>query len=124
MPIRDTGSSGSDADTLAHALAYPFDITNHSVTLREGEAAAFTRADTAGRHPVLAYGSNQSPARLNEKFAPDQVVPVERAWLANHDVVYSAHMAGYGSIPATLRYVPGTCVALAVTWLDDAQIAP
>ena len=57
------------------------------------------------RTAVLAYGSNASPAGLGWKF-PDErsaVVPLIRGKLRGVDVVYSSHIAVYGSVPATLQ---------------------
>jgi hypothetical protein len=109
---------------LARAAGYPYDITAHSFTFIDGEARPFDRAHTQGRLPVVGYGSNQSPIRLRQKYGTDHApIPVQRAWLADHDVVFSAHISGYGSVPAALRYAPGTRVAVAVTWLSEAELA-
>jgi hypothetical protein len=108
---------------LIRAVGYPYDITAHSFTFIDGEAAPFDAAHTAGRRPVIGYGSNQSPLRLRQKYGTDHApIPVQRAWLADHDVVFSAHFSSYGSLPAALRHVPGTRVAVAVNWLSDAEL--
>ena len=109
---------------MIRAVGYPYDITTDSFTFIDGEAAPFDAAHTAGRRPVIGYGSNQSPLRLRQKYGTDHApIPVQRAWLDDHDVVYSAHFSSYGSLPAALRHVPGTRVAVAVTWLSDAELA-
>ena len=73
---------------------------------------------------MIGYGSNQSPLRLRQKYGTDHApIPVQRAWLDDHDVVFSAHFSSYGSLPAALRHVPGTRVAVAVNWLSDAELA-
>ncbi len=79
----------------------------------------------AERVAMLAYGSNAAPAQLARKFAdlPGTVIPVLRAELADHDVVYSAHFSRYGAIPATLAVSPGTMLATAVAYLTVAQLA-
>jgi hypothetical protein len=108
---------------LARAAGYPYDITAHSFSFVGGAAQPFDRAHTRGRVPVIGYGSNQSPLRLRQKYGDDHApIAVQRAWLADHDVVYSAHFSSYGSLPAALRHVPGTRVAVAVTWLGDADL--
>jgi len=108
---------------LVRAIGYPYDITAHSFTFVDGEAAPFDAAHTAGRRPVIGYGSNQSPLRLRQKYGTDHApIPVQRAWLTDHDVVFSAHFSSYGSLPAALRHVPGTRVAVAVNWLSDAEL--
>lgn len=109
---------------LINAAGYPYDITGHSFTFVGGAAVEFDPALTEGRRPVIGYGSNQSPARLRQKYGTDHApIPVQRAWLNDHDVVFSAHFASYGSLPAALRHVPGTRVAVAVNWLDDIHLA-
>ncbi len=81
--------------------------------------------DVSGRRPVLAVGSNQSPEQLIRKFNGSNLgpIPVIRARLKDFDIVYSPHVASYGSIPATLRHSPGTRVTLFVNWLTPAQVA-
>lgn len=108
---------------LVRAAGYPYDITAHSFTFVHGAEAAFDPALREGRRPVIGYGSNQSPQRLRQKYGTDhEPIPVQRAWLSDHDVVYSAHFSSYGSLPAALRHVPGTRVAVAVNWLSDAEL--
>jgi hypothetical protein len=108
---------------LKRAAGYPYDITPTSFTFIEGAAAPFDPALTRGRYPVIGYGSNQSPQRLRQKYGTAHApIPVQRGWLADHDVVYSAHFASYGSLPAALRHVEGTSVSVAVNWLDDEQL--
>ncbi len=109
---------------LRRAAGYPYDITQTSFTFVDGEAAPFDPALTKGRHPVIGYGSNQSPQRLRQKYGTaHSPIPVQRGRLADHDVVYSAHFSSYGSLPAALRHVAGTTVSVAVNWLDDEQLA-
>jgi len=102
---------------LGHSSGRTPDRT--SAALREGHPAL-----TEGRTPVIGYGSNQSPEQLRRKYGANvSPIPVQRAWLDDHDVVYAAHFASYGSLPAALRHTPGTRVAVAVNWLDNAQLA-
>ena len=78
------------------------------------------------RTAVLGYGSNATPEQLARKFHDtlgETVIPVLRARLADHDVVYSAHFARYGSIAATLAVSPGTTVDVAVLYLGPAELA-
>ena len=73
---------------------------------------------------MLAYGSNASPAGLGWKF-PDErgaVVPLVRGSMRDLDVVYSSHIAVYGSVPATLQSSNGTEVETFVALLTDAQL--
>jgi hypothetical protein len=109
---------------LVRAAGYPYDITAHSFTFVAGAEAPFDPRLTEGRKPVIGYGSNQSPLRLRQKYGTDHApIPVQRGWLADHDVVFSAHFSNYGSLPAALRHVPGTRVAVAVNWLSDIELA-
>lgn len=109
---------------LVRARDYPYAFPRESFTYRNGAAAPFDPSLKAGRTPVLAFGSNQSPERLRQKFgtADGHVIPVERGHLRNFDVVYSAHITSYGAVPAMLQVCDGATVALAVTWLDDRQL--
>lgn len=111
-------------DRLARALGYPYGTPVDSYTLRGGRVSAFEADEVAGRTAVIAYGSNRAPEQLRRKFpGSETVLPVQRAWLDDHDVVYSAHLTAYGSVPAALRAHPGCRVAVAVTWLDEGQLA-
>jgi len=109
---------------LARARGYPYSIPARSFVYRDRGAGEFDAALTRGRTPVLAIGSNQSPERLAQKFGHDasHVIPVQRARLEDFDVVYSAHVTGYGAVPAMLQVAEGAAVSVAVTWLDDAQL--
>lgn len=115
------------SDSVRHALSYPFEIPSRSYVVTGGHYEELPDGaplpDVAGRRPVLALGSNQSPHQLIRKFKDRDLgpIPVVRGRLHDFDVVYSAHVAAYGSIPATLRHCPRVVVTLFVTWLDAAQ---
>lgn len=111
---------------IVHAKAYPFAILDHSFMLKGGEVTPLPAGTDhrVGRTPIVATGSNRSYEQLSRKFGDDpDGVPTERAWLADFDVVYAAHITRYGSIPATLQHVTGMRVHLAVNWLTDRQLA-
>ncbi|MCH7550415.1 MAG: hypothetical protein IIA35_01745 [Proteobacteria bacterium] len=116
-------------DTLRRALSYPYEIPANSYIVYGGEHQELSPCapmpDVSGRRPVLAVGSNQSPEQLIRKFNGSDLgpIPVIRARLKDFDIVYSPHVASYGSIPATLRHSPGTRVTLFVNWLTPAQVA-
>ncbi|MFQ5972817.1 MAG: hypothetical protein ACE5Q3_10820 [Alphaproteobacteria bacterium] len=123
----DAGASSprpAEEEWLARALDYPYGAPRRSYILDGGRERPFDPDATDGRVPVVAYGSNQSPRQLRRKFGQKggAPIPVERARLAEHDVVYSAHLSMYGAVPAALRHVPGTMVDVAVTWLDQDQL--
>ncbi len=88
--------------------------------LREGELAT--------KVPVLAYGSNAVPAVLARKAAapgfPDaSPIVVLRAVLHDHDVVFSAHIAAYGAVPATLQVSRATRAHVFLMLLSVEQLA-
>jgi len=118
------GEGARRAALLERARAYPYGAPPGSFTYRAGRVEPFDPALTGGRTPVLAIGSNRSPRRLAEKLGagPEACVPVERVRLADHDVVYSAHLAAYGAVPAMLHEAPGATVEVALTWLTPEQL--
>lgn len=108
---------------IARALCYPYPAPTDDFVFRDGVVEAFDAGiSLMGRVPVLAVGSNRAPEQLRRKFGDKAVVPVTTARLQDHDVVYSAHMASYGSIPATLSQSPGTRVDVSLTWLTHDQL--
>ncbi len=114
-------------DSLRRAKAYPFDIPSRSYVVAGGSheelAKSAPEMDIGGCRAVLAVGSNQSPEQLLRKFPGSDwgAITVIRARLSDFDIVYSPHVASYGSIPATLFHCPGTTVTLFVNWLTPAQ---
>jgi hypothetical protein len=122
---------------IERALAYPYSIPSGSYVF-DGEDAiplddyfsergiSFSEL-ISGRTPVLAAGSNASPYQLRtkrERFGLAGEIPVIKARLSGFDVVYSARITSYGSVPATLRPSPGTAVDLFVTFLNEEQLFP
>ena len=82
-------------------------------------------APLSQRTPVLAYGANAAPERLQRKFAPvgPAVFPVLRARLHGFDIVHAAHISSYGAVPATIAPSSGTVCHIAITWLDARALA-
>jgi hypothetical protein len=108
---------------IARALGYPYPAPTGDFIWRGGKVTPFdVELSLEDRTPVLAVGSNRAPEQLLRKFGETAIVPVTVAHLMDHDVVYSAHMASYGSIPATLAPSPGTLVTVSLTWLTDTQL--
>ncbi|MDH5555950.1 MAG: hypothetical protein OEZ03_01295 [Alphaproteobacteria bacterium] len=107
---------------LDRARGYPYTIPEGSYVWRDGAVAVFDPALRKDRVPVLAIGSNQSPDQLTRKYGDQGEIPVQRARLQDFDIYYSAHITGYGSVPAMLQYAPGTAVTLSVNWLNDRQL--
>lgn len=116
-----------EAELLILAKAYPFPAPSVSYVFRDGTASGIEGARFDGRVPVIAHGSNRSPEQLKRKF--DRLsgaageIPVTLGWLDGYDIVYSAHITTYGSVASTLQHVPGCRVRVAITWLNDAQVA-
>lgn len=117
------------AEAVRRALAYPYDTPgscylHNGATVLPLDAAEIATA-TRGRLPILASGSNRAPERIAAKFptlGQGDAIPVTRCRLRGFDAVYSAHIARYGAIAASLQASPGTVVDLAVTWLSEAQL--
>ncbi len=107
---------------LALAKSYPFDAPDDSFLFRDGAAAPIEAADFTGRAAVIGHGSNRSPEQLRRKYGEAAEIPVTAAWLADYDVVYSAHITQYGSIASALRPTPGCRVRIFVNWLDAGQL--
>lgn len=112
------------AAILHRARAYPYDAPHDSYTWDRGAVRPFDPTDRAGRTPILAFGSNRAPERLHQKFAHlgDHLIPVEKAWLTDFDVVFAAHITSYGAVPAMLQRAEGVTAEIAVTWLDADQV--
>lgn len=105
---------------VATAEAYPFALPEGSFALC-GHAGG--EIDLASRLPLLCIGSNAAPERLSAKLAGDpDPVPVLEAVLHDHAVVYAAHFARYGSVPATLIPHPGARARVFVAFVTPAQL--
>lgn len=108
---------------ILRALNYPYSYPAYDFVLDNGSAAPLQdRKSLEGRIPVLAIGSNRSPEQLLRKFGDQDFLPVTCVKLCDYDVVYAAHIASYGAIPAVLALSPGTIVDIAITWLTKLQL--
>ncbi|MFC8082986.1 hypothetical protein [Streptomyces sp. NPDC057340] len=79
-----------------------------------------------GRVPVLAIGSNASPAQLHHKmaeFGVDSPVPMVRSRVTGLDIGVSAHVSRMGYVSASPVAAPGVVRELFMLWLDEAQLA-
>lgn len=120
------------AQELLRALLYPYAAPDHDYVLRNRKVSPLDAGRSEamydllrGRVPVIAAGSNRSPRQLARKFAPPHEtvdIPVTMGWMENYDIVYCAHLTGYGSVPATILKSPGTTVRVAVNWLLPDQL--
>jgi hypothetical protein len=125
MP-RDGDDVSDREEILQRALSYPYEIPDRSfLQLGKRTVDLPSDPDLAGRIPVLAFGSNSAPEVLIRKFklsGSGDSVPVVRAELRDFDIVYSAHISAYGSIPAAIQASPGTVVSTYVTYLTPEQL--
>ncbi|MFT4202082.1 hypothetical protein [Gordonia sp. (in: high G+C Gram-positive bacteria)] len=82
-------------------------------------------ATVDSRTPVLAIGSNASPAQLRFKFAsrPEALfIPQVRARVTGARVGYMPTLTHFGYVAATIFPVADAQTTLAVQLLDDAQL--
>src|SRR5215213_8091564 len=123
--------------TFEKALRYPFERPSGSFVLRDAEVMqledlspvdrrSLVATFTADRHPILSFGGNGAPSRLEEKFAhfedaADREALVLTGYLSGVDVgpISSPGILGY--IPGTLFASPGTAVRSAVVWVTTTQ---
>ncbi|MFF1547429.1 hypothetical protein [Streptomyces sp. NPDC058291] len=109
-----------------HPLSYPGAWPSGSGLLDGDELLPLERLTHPGRTPVVAVGSNASPAQLRHKMAEFDVVspvPMVRARVTGIDVGVSAHISGPGYISASPVNAPGCTAQLFVIWLDADQLA-
>lgn len=113
--------------TLDRAFGYPYarPVGDFRFDTETGTVDPLRHLDGAGRLPVLAVGSNAAPEQLARKFAPGDgvgTIPVTIARLVGHDVVFAAHLTGYGACPATFVGCEQVVAHVHVTWLTRAQL--
>jgi hypothetical protein len=118
------------AEQLEHALGYPWERPKRSYLLQDDLVsdvdAALIERHSAGRHPILAFGSNAAPSALIRKFAHfedpyDREILVLAGDLHDFDVGAAATVAIYGAMPATIFASPDTKVRAAVLFATPAQ---
>lgn len=75
--------------------------------------------------PVVASGSNASPLQLNRKFydLEPELCPCFRIRLPGFEACYAAHIAHYGSIPASLERTGEGAGEFVVSFLPEAYLA-
>lgn len=81
---------------------------------------------TAQRIPVLAVGSNASPAQVRRKLSAAglwPVVPITAVEARGLSVGVSAHVSKAGYVPATPVHDPAAVSIMWVTWLDVDELA-
>lgn len=107
----------------------PFDFRLDGDRVEALPAAADQRTgrlvdELAGRHAVVAFGSNAAPAQLAAKFGPaGGTITVTHARLHGFALGHSPHVSIPGYLPWVLVGDPGARVDCALLWLDDRQRA-
>jgi hypothetical protein len=115
-----------DDELVRRALAYPYDPPAGSF-VQVGDRTLPVppeEIDITGRRALLAYGANASPEALTRKLAhlAPEPIAVLRVALSGWDVVYSAHVTRYGSVPAAVVPSPGTVASVHLVFPGDAQL--
>ncbi|MEU7578249.1 hypothetical protein AB0B50_11660 [Streptomyces sp. NPDC041068] len=80
----------------------------------------------AGRHPVLAVGSNASPGQVAHKLTRRGIpaaVPMVPVRVRGIGIGCSAHIGRAGYVAAAPYGDPAARTSLVVSWLDAAQLA-
>ena len=105
------------------AKQYPFAAPEGDFLFRDGKVLPYEEIATPCV-PVIAFGSNAAPEHLARKFAdiPGTIIPVLEIELHDLDIVYSAHLTRYASVPATLAPSPGTVVRCHLTLVPEERL--
>lgn len=94
----------------------------------EDRERAREMSGNGGLHPMVAIGSNASPDALARKLA-DLADPLDREVLAasatlnDVKIGFSAHIAVYGALPATLVHAPGARTTATMLFVTSAQLS-
>ncbi len=120
-------AAAPDTDELVRrALAYPYDPPAGSFVQLGAETLPVPpeEIEVDGRRALLAYGANSSPEALTRKLVHLEPRPIAvlRVALSGWDVVYSAHVTRYGSVPAAVVPSPGTVASVHLVFPDDEQL--
>lgn len=119
----------SDAD-FERALGYPWERPEGSFWMEDGsvellDEQARPAAGDARRWPLLTFGSNGAPGVLAKKLAvlpeDERAILVLAGTLTGYAVAPSAHLALYGSLPATIEHDPAGSERAAVLMVTARQ---
>lgn len=145
---RTLAALGLTRDPIGHPLIYPGRLPgesglldgDHFLALRrrtasdgwrlagggtlDGALRGRGRPVMADRRPVLAVGSNGSPAQLHRKLAGRARVLVPMTYVTVGGLVsgVSAHVSRAGYVPAAPVLAPGATGRFVVLWLDEEQL--
>ena len=109
-------------DFYNKAISYPYLAPSKPFSFANGKCLEGIHVSLENRIPILSVGSNRLPYQLMNKFSLFEDLCVVNATLINSDIVYSASISSYGSIPATQWPLKGSEVKLNVLWLNDRQL--
>ena len=109
-------------DFYNKAISYPYLAPSKPFSFVNGKCLEGIHVSLENRIPILSVGSNRSPYQLKNKFSLSENLCVVNATLINSDIVYSASISPYGSIPATQWPLKGSEVKLNVLWLNERQL--
>ena len=122
------GQVHASNEVIQRALNYPYPWNGESYVFHNGDHQRIDKPYEQlrqNRTPVLAYGSNRSIEQLVRKFgivSSENGIFVEACQLSGFDIIHSAHITSYGSIPAAIFPHEGVVVEIAITWLDQEQL--
>ncbi|MFQ3556503.1 hypothetical protein QZN11_06795 [Streptomyces gramineus] len=126
MTGRTLAELGLDRAPRDHPLTYPGTWPADSGLLDGDRLLPLERLVPGdGRVPVLAVGSNASPAQLQHKMAESGVtgpIPMVRTRVTGVDVGVSAHVSRLGYVSAAPLRSPAAVRELFVVWLDGPQL--
>ncbi|MFF3487879.1 hypothetical protein ACFYXC_32040 [Streptomyces sp. NPDC002701] len=117
---------GLDVAPRDRPLVYPGAWPEESGLLDGDRLLPLTRRTFPGRVPVLAVGSNASPAQLRHKMRQYELsspIPLVKARVTGLRIGVSAHVSAMGYVSASPFRAPGHTRELFLTWLDPAQLA-
>ncbi|MGW0337114.1 hypothetical protein ACWD0J_35710 [Streptomyces sp. NPDC003011] len=123
LTLEALGLAGAPRD---HPLLYPGVWPKESGLLDGDRLRPLDVLVHTDRTPVLAVGSNASPAQLRhkmEEFGITSPIPMVKAQVTGLDVGVSAHVSRLGYVSASPFEAPGAVRELFVTWLNREQLA-
>ncbi|WP_191971424.1 hypothetical protein [Streptomyces luteolifulvus] len=109
-----------------HPLLYPGAWPRESGLLDGDRLLPLDRLVHTDRSPVLAVGSNASPAQLRKKMAESRIaspLPMVRTRVTGIGIGVSAHVSRLGYVSASPFNAPADVRELFVLWLDAEQLA-